>query len=107
LPGNLLFSTILEMKNLEELSIKGTQVSSLLQVFKILQACPKIVKLDFTYTEQTMDELVNVLKKENISITSLPERFKQLTSLKMSTTAQDCPNCMQHDPWWLIIKILT
>jgi len=95
------------MKNLEELSIKGTQVSSLLQVFKILQACPKIVKLDFTYTEQTLDELVNVLKKENLSINSLPEGFKQLTSLKMSTSTQDCHNCIKHDPWRLIIKILT
>jgi len=73
------------MKNLEELSIKGTRVSSLHQVAQILQACTKVVKLDFTYTEQTVDELLEGLKKDNISIESLAEKFGQLSGLEMST----------------------
>ena len=95
------------MRNLEELSIKGTQESSLLQVAKILKSCPKIVKLDFSYTEQTQEELLKALKKENLSINSLANRFRKLISLKLSTTALDCQNDVHQDSWLLIIKLLT
>ena len=95
------------MENLEQLSIKGTQVSSLQQVAKILQACPKIVNIDFSYTERTVAELLDVLEKNYISVDSLADRLRKLISVKMSTTALDCQNDVHHDPWLLIFKILT
>lgn len=107
LPSDLLSSTIMQMQNIEELGIKGTQLSSLQQVAKILLACPKIVKIEFSYTEQTQEELGDVLKKAHLSLESLAERFRQLTALKMSTTVTDWQNDVQNDPWLLLIRLLT
>ena len=66
LPGDLLVSTILEMPNLHDLSIRGTQVCTICQVAKLLKANPKILKLDFTYTEKTVKDIcVGRLKEGN------------------------------------------
>jgi len=94
------------MENLEELSIKDTQVCTVHQVAKILQSCPKIKKLEFTYTEKTQEEIASGLKKENISLDSLTAAFQKLTSLKMSTTVPDQQYDIYKDPWLLLIKIL-
>ena len=107
LPGHLLCSTIIQMKNLEELHIKGTQVCTVHQVAKILQSCPKIKKLEFTYTEKSQEEIADGLKKENISLESLTAGFQQLTSLKLSTTVPDPQHDVFKDPWLLLIKMLT
>ena len=89
LPAELLESTIMKMPKLEDLSIKGTQVCTVRQVAKILQACPNIRKLDFTYTEKTQEDIADGLKKENISDDCLVSRFRKLTTLKLSTTVAD------------------
>jgi len=105
LPGDLLESTLLKMSNLEELSIKGTQVCTVRQVAKILQACPKIKKMDFTFTEKTQEEIGDGLKSfvnDNLSI----DCFKKLTSLKLSTTVTASQLDGPTDPWILIIIIL-
>ena len=106
LAGDLLEGTILKMPNLEDLSIKGTQVCTVRQVAKILQSCPKIRKLDFTYTEKTLEEVTDGLKKENISLNSLTAGFQKLTSLKLATTLPDPQHENLQDPWLFIIKIL-
>jgi len=114
LPADLLISTIVQMPQLEELSIKGTQVCTIRQVAKIMQACPHIVKLDFTYTEKTQQEIWDGLKEEKILLDSFVAGFQKLTSLKMSTTVLDSNDDLlddddpwEDDPWVLIIKILT
>jgi len=97
------------MKKVEELGVKGTQVCTIHQVAKILQSCPMIKKLDFTYTEKTQEEIADGLKEENISLDSLTESFQKLTSLKMSTTVRTVPDPQQdvfNDPWLVILKIL-
>jgi len=95
------------MPNLEELSIKGTKVCTFRQVAKILKACPKVVKLDFTYTEQKVEEIWSSLKMEEISRDDLVAGFQKLTELKLSTIALDSKNDILNDPWYLIINILT
>jgi len=106
------------MPNLEELSIKGTQVCTILQVAKIMQACPHIVKLDFTYTaEKTQQEIWDGLKEENIPLDSFIAGFQKLTSLKMSTTVLGSDNYgfmwrnnlsyWEDDPWLYLIEIMT
>jgi len=107
LPADILVSTIVQMPILEELSIKSTQVCSVGQVAKILQACPEVVTLDFTYTEKTQEEIWTGLKKEKISVDSLVASFKKLTILKLSTTVADYENNIFNDPWLLVIKLLT
>jgi len=112
LPGPLLVSTIMQMPMLEELSIKGTQVCTICQVAKILKANPKIVKLDFTYTEKTTnDVLLEGSMKETDSTTEpsayLDSCFQKLTSLKMSTTVLGAKNNFFEDPWRLVLFILT
>jgi len=115
LPADLLISNIIQMPNLEELSIKSTQVCTIRQVAKIMQACPHIVKIDFTYTEKTQKEIWDSLREENL-LDSFVTGFLRLTSLKMSTTVlytndQDSSDYAdepwEDDPWVLIIKILT
>jgi len=106
LPGELLLNTILKMPNLEELSIKGTQVCTVREVAKILQSCPKMRKLDFTYSEKTQEEIADGLKQENISFNSLAAGFQKLTSLKIATTVQD-DAIRVRDPFLLIVKLLT
>ncbi len=106
LPGPLLFSTIMQMPMLEELSIKGTQVCTVREVAKILQSCPKMRKLDFTYSEKTQEEIADGLKQENISFNSLAAGFQKLTSLKIATTVQD-DAIRVRDPFLLIVKLLT
>jgi len=108
MPGHLLYSKIMQMENLEELSIKGTQVCTVHQVAKILQSCPKIKKLESTYTEKSHEEIEKGLKEENISLTldSLTAGFQKLTSLKLSTTVPDPQRDVSKDPWLLIIKML-
>lgn len=77
------------------------------QVAKILQSCPKITKLEFTYTEKSQQEIENGLKKDNISFNSLTAAFQKLTSLKLSTTVLDPKHDVYiSDPWLLMIKIL-
>jgi len=95
------------MPNLEDLSIKGTQVCTFRQVAKILKACPKVVKLDLTYTEKTIEEIWSGLKMEEISRDDLIAGFQNLIRLKMSTVALDAKNDILNDPWYLIINILT
>jgi len=94
------------MKKVEDLGIKGTQVCTIRQVAKILQSCPMIKKLDFTYTEKIQEEIADGLKEENISFDSLTKSFQKLTSLKLSTTVPDPEHDVFKDPWLLIIKIL-
>lgn len=106
LPGELLFNTILNMPELEEMSIKGTQVCTVWQVAKILQSCPLIKKVDFTYTEKTVEELENGLTMENISLDSITAGFQRLNIIKLSTTVADPQHDVLKDPWHLIIKIL-
>ena len=91
---------------LEELNIKGTQVCSVVQVGRILQSCPKIQKLDFTYTEKSQEEILSGLEKESISLESFATSFQKLTSLKLSTTAPNPKHDEFKDPWLLVIKIL-
>ncbi len=81
MPAQLLESTIIQMPELKELSIKGTQVCTVHQVAKVLQHCPKILKLDFTFTEKTVEEISNGLKKENISLDSLTKSFQKLSKV--------------------------
>ena len=105
MPAQLLESTIIQMPELKELSIKGTQVCTVHQVAKVLQHCPKILKLDFTFTEKTVEEIANGLKKENISLDSLTKSFQKLTSLRISTTT--VPDLDPYkDPWFIIITKL-
>ncbi len=106
LPGDLLESTILKMPNLEDLSIKGTQVCTVRKVAKIMQSCPKIKKLDFTYTEKTQDELYKYddLKGPEEGEYLSADGFQRLTSLKLSTTVHEFDG--QKDPWILIISLL-
>ena len=99
---------------LEELSIKGTQVCTISQVAKILIANPKIVKLDFTYTEKTVNDVWEGLSEKTTPPTGnnpfgayLDSCFQRLTSLKMSTTVLDAKNNVVEDPWHLVIYILT
>ena len=114
LPGPLLVSTIMQMPMLEELSIKGTQVCTISQVAKILIANPNIVKLDFTYTEKTVNDVWEGLSEKTTPPTGsspfgayLDSCFKRLTSLKMSTTVLDAKNNFFEDPWRLVLYILT
>jgi len=101
LPGELLFNTILNMPNLEQLSIKGTQVCTICQVVKILHSCQKITKLDFTFTEKTQEELMDNLEKgTHLSVAC----FKRLTSLKLSVTVREFDGW--KDPWLPIMIIL-
>ena len=97
------------MPNLEDLSIKGTQVCTFRQVAKILIACPKVVKLDFTYTEQKEEEIWSGLSKEEEDVLreDLVAGFRKLTRLNMSTVAFDAKDDILNDPWYLIINILT
>lgn len=106
LPEELLLSTILSMPKLEEMSIKGTQVCTIRQVAKILQTCLKIKKVDFTYTEKTVEEFEDGLTMENISLDSMTAGFQRLTSIKLATTVPDPQHDVFKDPWHLIIKIL-
>jgi len=96
----------MQMENLEDLSIKGTQVCTVRQVAKILKSCPKITKLDFTYTEKTQEEIAAGLKQENISLEFLTAGFQKLKGLKLSTTVSGPNHDVMNDPWLLIIKML-
>ena len=42
MPGHLLYSKIMQMENLEELSIKGTQVCTVHQVAKFFSHAPRL-----------------------------------------------------------------
>jgi len=97
------------MPNLEELSIKGTKVCTFRHVGKILKACPKVVKLDFTYTEQKERDIWSGLLKEERDVLreDLVAGFRKLTRLIMSTVALNAKNDILNDPWYLIIEILT
>lgn len=106
LPGELLQNTIVNMPHLVELSIKGTKICMIPQVAKILQSCPKIRKLDFSYAEKTMEEIEDGLKKANISHDILATGFQNLESLKISTTTLDPRHDSYQDPWLLVIEIL-
>ena len=108
LPADLLVTTILQMPNLEELCIKGTQVCTFPQVAKLLKTCLKVLMLDFTYTEKKEEEIwSSLLKEDDVSRDDLIAGFRKLTRLKMSTTALDAKNDILNDPWHLRIKILT
>ncbi len=72
-----------------------------------MKACPKVVKLDFTYTEQKVEEIWSSLEMEEISRDDLIAGFRKLTQLKISTVALDAKNDILNDPWYLIINILT
>jgi len=73
------------------------------------KTCPKVVKLDFTYTEQKEREIWSGLLKEEEDVLrgDLFAGFRKLTRLKMSTVALDSKNDILNDPWYLTIEILT
>lgn len=72
-----------------------------------MQSCPMITKVDFTYTEKTVEELEDGLRRDNISLDSWTKGFERLTSIKLATTVPDPKHDVFKDPWHLIInKIL-
>lgn len=95
------------MPKLEELSIKGTKLCTVRQLAKVLQACPKVVKVDFFYTEKTQEEIWDGMEKDSLSADSLAASFSRFKTLKMSTTALGTQNNCINYPWLLIIKMLT
>jgi len=95
---------VVKMKNLEELSIKGTKVS-LLHLARIFELCPKITKLDFTCYELKWGLVQDALEKQKHSSESILQGFKKLTSLKVSTRILDARDYV-NDPWIIITRML-
>lgn len=89
------------MENLGDLNIKGTKVS-LEDLAQILEACPNITRLDFSY-EHKEDHQEN--ETEISSSPAIKEVFKKLTSLKITTSVMD-PKEYVNDPWVFIFKML-
>jgi len=92
------------MKNLEELSIKETKVS-LPHLARVLEHCPKITKLDFTFYEKKWEEIQDAVMKEPYSINFIIQGFKKITCLKMSTRFLEARDYL-NDPWVIIIRLL-
>ena len=92
------------VKLLEELSIKETKVS-FPDLARVLEHCPKITKLDFTFYETKWEEIRDAVMKEPHSIDSIIQGFKKLTCLKMSTRFLDARDYV-NDPWVILIRLL-
>jgi len=102
LPGDQLFDNIVEMMNLTELSIKGTQIS-LSQLARVFEVCQKITELDFSY--QHRNSSIGPSSESQISSPTVIEAFKKLTKLTIFTSVHD-PTNYHNDPWVFIIKLL-
>ncbi len=101
-----LFDGLVAMGNLEELCIKGTQVS-LPHLSRVFEHCPKLTKLDFTCREKKWEEIQEaVLKQKCGSIDSIIQGFQKLICLKVSTSTLDARDFL-NDPWLMIIRMLT
>jgi len=105
LPAELLANGIFQMKNLEELGIKDTQVKlPILADILNRTGSSKLVKLDFGFRfEKDWKNLQDDLKK--VVLDSMAVRFKKLTCLKVSTCVHDARD-YRHDPWQPILSFL-
>ena len=92
----------MQLENLKQLQVNGTKVS-LPELAWVFTKCQKITKLDFKLLEKSWEEVLSILGKEKMDM--VMEKFKKLTSLKVSTWWLD-PRDYLDDPWVLIIRIL-
>ncbi len=94
---------------LPRLRIKKLRVlvvfTSLPHLARVLEHCPKITKLDFTFYEKKWEEIQDAVMNEAYSIDSIIQGFKKLTCLKMSTRWLDARDFV-NDPWVIIIRLL-
>jgi len=102
LPSGLLGDAIIQMKSLEELGIRDTKVP-LPILDKVLNACPEIRKLDFSFIfEALWKEMKESVESENtVILDSMKFNFQKLTCLKISTSVMDARDYL-HDPWQVL-----
>ena len=102
LPAQQICDVVVQLGNLQQLKVNGTKVS-LPDLARVFTNCQKITKLDFKLVEKSWEEVLSILGKEKMDM--VMEKFKKLTSLKVSTWWLD-PRDYLDDPWVLIIRIL-
>jgi len=103
LPADLLADAIIQLRNLEELSVKDTEIS-LPILAKVLNSCSEITKLDFSFRfERDWKNLPDSLKK--VAQDSFVVNLKRMTCLKISTCVLDARD-YRHDPWQPILLFL-
>lgn len=102
IPGEQMHDTIILMKDLQELCVKGTKLS-LTQLANILKICQKVIKLDFSY--QHHKGLLKALLENPLSNPVVKDVFKKLKCLKISTSVRDAKNYF-NDPWVFILKMM-
>jgi len=102
LPAQQICDAVVQLANLEQLNVNGTKVS-LPDLTRVFTNCKKITKLDFRFVEKSWEEVLSIVGKEKMDM--VIEKFKALTSLKVSTWWLDARDYLD-DPWVLIIRIL-
>lgn len=95
--------TIILMKDLQELCVKGTKLS-LTQLANILKICHNVTKLDFSY--QHHEGLLKALLENPLSNPVVKDVFKKIKCLKISTSVRDAKNYF-NDPWVSILKMMS
>jgi len=78
LPGQLLADAIIQMEKLKELAIKDTKVS-LLILAKILNTCPGITKLDFSFRFEDDWKNLQDYGVRKVILDSMTQNFKRIT----------------------------
>ncbi len=91
-PAEVILEFVKEMVNLEELSVEDTQIS-LTHLASIFEVCPKLVKLNFSLREDTLDCFDPSIKLK------LSQGFTKLTHLKMFTLCVNKNLCVES---WLV-----
>jgi len=83
LPADVLVQSIVEMINLQELSIQDTKIS-LANLPQVFEACQKIVKFSFSLTEKNLDQYQKGVMNE-VSLDWMKKGFAKVTHLKIFT----------------------
>lgn len=104
LPAESLSHSIMQMVNLEELSIQDTQIS-LGHLPKLFSCCKKIVKLGFTLVEETLGEYEESDVLENFSTHWMKQGFQKLTHLKIFRFAPN-ETKSRRDFWLVTLGVL-
>ena len=113
LPADVLIQSTIQMTNLQELLVDDTKVS-LSHLPKIFEACQKVVKLSFTFNENSLDE--ELIEKAPLDL--LKKGFTKLTHLNIFhfITDEEGYDCCASETmdveyfytsWLRILQVLT
>ncbi len=101
LPPQLLYDAIVQMKALEDLSIRDTKVPPPM-LAEMLNNCPKITKLDFSFRYEK--DWKNYHPKNALG-DSLSRNLNRIKCLKILACADNVTE-YRHDPWKPILFLL-